>query len=451
MSRLQPVLWLKGTFLTPQHLQVQDRFIESLLQFRVEAQNFRPWGFTALGVDQEVLESGTLALTRASGILPDGLAFDVPESDPAPPPRPFADFFDPERKHLDLYLVVPPHRERGLNVTIQAASADTRYRGEIISVRDENAATTEKPVLVARKNLRLLTGVESREGLTAMRVARVRRTEANAFELEPHFVPPLLSTAASPYLTSIARRLVEILSSKSSELASTRRQKNQSLADFTASDVASFWLLYTVNTYLPHFRHLFETKRGHPEELYGVMLSLAGALTTFSREISSDSFLSYNHDELEVCFADLDEKLRLLLEAVVPKNFVALPLKEVRNHIYATAVDDDKYLVNTKMYLAVSAETKEVAVIQKAPALIKVCSADHIDHLVRQALPGVQLTHVPAPPSSIPVKLNYQYFSLNQSGGAWEAVGRARNLAAYVPGDFPNPKLELVILFPQGR
>jgi type VI secretion system protein ImpJ len=130
---------------------------------------------------------------------------------------------------------------------------------------------------------------------------------------------------------------------------------------------------------------------------------------------------------------------------------VALPLKEVRNHIYATAVDDDKYLVNTKMYLAVSAETKEVAVIQKAPALIKVCSADHIDHLVRQALPGVQLTHVPAPPSSIPVKLNYQYFSLNQSGGAWEAVGRARNLAAYVPGDFPNPKLELVILFPQGR
>ena len=32
---------------------------------------------------------------------------------------------------------------------------------------------------------------------------------------------------------------------------------------------------------------------------------------------------------------------------------------------------------------------------------------------------------------------------------AWEAVGRARNLAAYVPGDFPNPQLELVILLPQ--
>jgi type VI secretion system protein ImpJ len=45
------------------------------------------------------------------------------------------------------------------------------------------------------------------------------------------------------------------------------------------------------------------------------------------------------------------------------------------------------------------------------------------------------------------VKLNYQYFSLNQAGVAWEAIGRERNLAAYVPGDLPNPQLELIILF----
>ena len=87
--------------------------------------------------------------------------------------------------------------------------------------------------------------------------------------------------------------------------------------------------------------------------------------------------------------------------------------------------------------------------IAKVPALVKVCSANHIDHLVKHALPGVELTHVPRPPSSIPVKLDYQYFSLNQSGVAWEAIGRARNLAAYVPADLPDPKLELVILLPR--
>ena len=80
---------------------------------------------------------------------------------------------------------------------------------------------------------------------------------------------------------------------------------------------------------------------------------------------------------------------------------------------------------------------------------MKICSANHIEHLVRQALPGVPLTHVPKPPSAVPVKLNCQYFSVNMSGGAWEAIVRARNFAAYVPGDLPKPNLELIVLLPE--
>ena len=101
------------------------------------------------------------------------------------------------------------------------------------------------------------------------------------------------------------------------------------------------------------------------------------------------------------------------------------------------------------MYLAVNAEASEDFIIQRVPQLVKVCSATHIDHLVKQALPGVELKHLTNPPSVIPVKLKYQYFSLNQSGPAWEAVRRARNFAAYVPEDLPKPQLELLILLPQ--
>jgi type VI secretion system protein ImpJ len=86
--------------------------------------------------------------------------------------------------------------------------------------------------------------------------------------------------------------------------------------------------------------------------------------------------------------------------------------------------------------------------IRKTPQLIKLCSATDIDPLVRHALPGVNLLHTPSPPSAIPVKLKYEYFSLSQSGGAWEAIRRARNLAAYVPADFPNPQMELLVLLP---
>jgi type VI secretion system protein ImpJ len=449
MRRLQPVIWSKGTFLTPQHLQVQDRFIENTVEFTLGSLHYRPWGFRTLAVNQEALAGGAFALASASGLFPDGLPFDIPDSDPAPAPKPLAQYFEPERTTLDIYLAVPHQRERGLNVSIDRQGVDTRYLAEVAVVRDENTGGAEKPIQVARKNFRLLVEGESRQGMSALRVARVVRTAAGLLQVDPHFVPPLLDISASEYLVTVARRLVEILSAKSSTLGGLRRQRNQSLADFTASDIANFWLLYTVNTHLPLFRHIFETSQGHPERLYAAMLAIAGALTTFSLKVHPRDLPAYDHEQLETCFTSLDEKLRFLLETVVPSNFVALPLKMVQPAIYATALDDDKYLKNTKMYLALQGEMNEAELINKTPQLIKVCSATHIEHLIRQALPGITLTHVARPPSSIPVKLNYQYFSLSQSGPAWEAVLRARNLAAYIPGDFPNPQAELVILLPQ--
>src|SRR5208283_4842983 len=109
---------------------------------------------------------------------------------------------------------------------------------------------------------------ENRDGSSTLRVARVQRSETGTFQLDPRFVPPLVDFAANDRLVSIARRLVEILTARSSAISGMRRQKNQSLADFTAADIANFWLLYSVNTAFPAFRHLFETRRGHPEALY---------------------------------------------------------------------------------------------------------------------------------------------------------------------------------------
>src|SRR5580658_189936 len=447
MRQLKPDLWTKGTFLTPQHLQVQDRYIEDALNFRLQTLKFCAWGFSSLTINQEMLTEGQFVVSQASGIFPDGLMFSIPEADAAPPSKALSEFFQPRDKSLDIYLTVPDYRQSGLNVST-AQERGTRYLAEVTAFRDENTGAGEKPIQIARKNMRLLAETENREGSSVLRIANVERSPAGTFQLNPRFVPPLIEIGASEYLAGLLRGLVELLSARSSQLSGSRRQKNQSLADFTAADIASFWLLYTVNSNFPVFSHLFESRKGHPEELYAAMVSLAGSLTTFSQKIRPRDLPLYTHDSLGPIFSDLDEKLRSLLETVVPTNLVSLPLKLVQNSIYATAIDQDKYLTNTRLYLAVSAETSEETVIQKVPQLVKVCSATHIDHLVKQALPGIQLRHLTNPPSVIPVKLKYQYFSLNQTGAAWEAVTRARNFAAYVPGDLPNPTLELLIVLP---
>jgi len=450
MRILQPVVWSKGTFLSPQHLQIQDRFIESILQFRSDALQFRPWGFHSLKINHEALGGGSFAIHEASGIFPDGLLFEIPTSDPAPPAKPLAGYFEPDQNFIDLYLAIPNHRISGVNLSMRERGIDTRYVAEVFSFRDENTGSSEKPVQLARKNFRILVEGEPKGGCVTMPVARVERM-GDSFQLDPQFAPPLLDFSANEFISSIARRLIEILSAKSGILAGMRRQKNQSLAEFTTADIANFWLLYTVNQYFPIVRHLFETRHGHPEELFSTMLALASTLTTFSLKLQPRDLPLYDHEKLGACFADLDEKLRHLLETVIPSNFVSLPLKLIRPSVYAAAIFEDRFLENTRMFLAIQADMNEGELIQKVPQLVKVCSASHIEHLIRQALPGVQLTHIMSPPTTIPIKLNHQYFSLNQAGLAWEAIGRARNIAAYIPGDFENAQAELIVLLPEAK
>lgn len=442
------MIWAKGTFLSPQHLQAQDIFHEDLLQFRTDALNPFPWGFSTLTVDREALAAGNFAIDSASGIFPDGLLFEIPESDTAPAPKPLASYFEPTHETIDIHLAVPAWRHGSVNVATSNTDADTRYLAEVALMRDENASQIERPVQIARKNFRLLVDSEAREGVPAIKVARVTRADSGILQLDPTYVPPLLDIRASDYLMSIARRLLEILTAKSGSLSGMRRQKSQGLAEFGASDIANFWLLYTVNTFLPPLRHLFEVKRGHPESLFNLMNQLAGALTTFSTKIMPRDLPLYDHRDLGPRIGDLDDKLRFLLETVIPSNFVSLPLKYSSPSIYTTSIDEDKYLTNTKMYLAMNAEMPEADLIQRAPNLVKACSANHLEHLVRNALPGVSMRHLQIPPSAIPVKLNYQYFSLNQDGPAWEAIRRSRNFAVWVPSDFPNPQMELIILLP---
>jgi type VI secretion system protein ImpJ len=112
MTRLQPVIWSKGTFLTPQHLQIQDRFIENTLRFQLEALNFRPWGFQSLQIDNAALAAGVFSVSSATGIFPDGLLFDIPNSDPGPPPKPLVDCFEVDQEAIDVYLAIPHRAQR---------------------------------------------------------------------------------------------------------------------------------------------------------------------------------------------------------------------------------------------------------------------------------------------------------------------------------------------------
>jgi type VI secretion system protein ImpJ len=253
----------------------------------------------------------------------------------------------------------------------------------------------------------------------------------------------MLDIGANEYLVSITRRLVERIAAKASAVSGTRRQRNQGLADFSVTDVAGFWLLYTLNTHLPALRHLHEVRRGHPADLWEAMIALAGALTTFSA--APTPLPAYDHLRLGEVFTLLDARVHELLDTAVPDSAVSRPLRVVRHSVHAVAVEQATWLQAPQWYLAVASSVRPIDVVSKVLSGCKIASSDVVDTLIRQALAGVELVHVAQPPAGLPIKVDQQYFVMRRSGPAWEAIERARNLAVYVPADLGDARLELVI------
>jgi type VI secretion system protein ImpJ len=451
MRQLQPVIWSKGTFLSPQHLQAQERFVEDSARFYLDSLNSRSWGFLNLQVDAKALSEGTFSITQASGVFPDALAIEIPASDPPPPARVLADCFRDGRKSCLFYLSIPQYLRGGVNVSLNRGRVSTRFLSQLQMVRDENNGSVEKPVQVARKNLQILAEGENAEGSVILGCARVTRSEAGIYQLDPAYVPPLLDIHGSPTLVRILSGIVERLVTRANPLAATRRAKNLSLADFSASDVANFWLLYTINTHLPGLRHFLDSHNVAPERLFRELSDLAGALTAFSDKIDPRDLPTYEHEQLGECFAELDRLIRLMIDTNIRSNFISLPLKLVRDTIYAAAIDQDAWFEGSRFYLAVSADVPDADIIERTPRFFKAASSSQLEVLVKNALPGLPLKHLPVPPRALPVKLRYQYFTIDQSGPLWESVRRSRNFAVWAPAELLNPQIELAILLPEAR
>jgi type VI secretion system protein ImpJ len=452
MKNLRRVVWSKGMFLTPQHFQVQDKFIEDSLQFRFSASLFANWGVTSLKVDQEALANGTFTLHSCRGILPDGLAFSFPDSDAAPAGRPVQEFFGPTQDSMDVYLAISEHHPQSVNFS-SANTGDapggiaTRYAVETVEINDESTSNEQRVVQVGRKNFRLLLEGQNLEGFTTLRIARVLRREG-VYALDPDFIAPCVDLASSEHLMMLVRRLIEILASKSEALSANRRQKGQDLADFGVSETAQFWCLHTVNSCLPELKHIWAVRRGHPEILYVAMLRLAGALSTFSTDIKARELPDYDHDNLGRCFRLLDEKIRSLLDIIFKSKCVSIPLRLTTQSIWAGTVTNEEYLHNSQFFLAVGAKMGVDDLIKRVPQLVKVSPSDEMQNLVRLSLPGITLRHTPTPPSAITFKMDNQYFSLNQTGRLWDKIAQSRNISLHVPSEITEAKIELLVVLP---
>ena len=449
MKLFSKVVWSEGMYLAPQHFQAQNRYFEDSVHFAMASLWSAAYGFTSYQMDAEAIRNGTVAMLNARGIFQDGLPFDMPECDALPAPRTIGRLFAPATESVTVYLGVPFHAPDGPNCTLETdlPQTDTRFIGLKQSLPDDNTGRDEKMVYLGRKNIRLVFETEQCDGLLKLPTARIVRDMSGHYAFDPAFIPPCVKLVASDTLTGLLRRLVEILEEKSSSVAqSQQRIAGKFQAGMSAGQVAQFWLLHAINSSLTPLRHALRTKHGHPEDVYREMLRLGGALCTFALDSHPRSLPAYDHDHLDQCFEALDDHIRRHLEIVAPSQAVLIPLVRGEHYFYNGMVKDERCLARSRWILGIQSSTGEAELISKTPQLVKVCSAKFVPELVKRALPGLALTHLSVPPTAISARVDMQYFAISKAGPCWEHIAQSKHVGVYVPGELPNPEMELTVL-----
>jgi type VI secretion system protein ImpJ len=432
-------------YLGPHHFQLQSRYFEDTVHFALASLFYAPYGLAGYELDREALRNGSLSLVHARGAFPDGLLFQMPDCDALPEPRAISDLFSPIRESMTAYLAVPPRRPGGVNCATSDGPGQARYVSETLTLADENTGLDDKPVTVARKNIRLLLDSELSEDWVTLPLARITRDTSGHFVFDDRFIPPCLEICASERLMLLLRRLLEILDEKSAYL-SQGKGGTQTPSGWSAQEVSNFWFLHCVNAGLAPLRHLYLAKRGHPEELFLELSRLAGALCTFGLETHPRTLPVYDHLRLQECFEALDQQIRFLLELMFPVNCVSIPLTPMGDYFWSGPVTDQRCLGRARWILALESPIGEADLIAKTPSLVKVCSRDFIAKLVQRALPGMTLTHLPVPPAAVSPKLEVQYFGLARAGPCWDNIVQTRHVGVYIPGDIPAPEVQLLVV-----
>jgi type VI secretion system protein ImpJ len=430
-------MWKEGLFMMPQHLQLMDSYHEQHLNLRIAATVPNAWGVSDLQVDADELARGVLAVSRCTAVMPDGLVVDASNGLSA-----MAGAAGRSGRPIEAFLGVATAQVGG--VSSDGSNRGARYRHTVEVMPDAFGSAQEVEVDCLSPNACLLLGHEDRRGYVTIKLCELESTESGRLALSESFVPACLKVRASPVIMSRLARLVSALGAKQKELSGKYGDRAAAMVEFGASDVATFFYLHTVNSWLPVFLHAADGGECHPEQLYVWLASLAGQLSSFEASADPLDLPRYRHGELAQSFVPLFDLVFRLLGSVVSARYQTILLEQQQPGLFVGRSADPQVLRAHALYLIAGGDVAEETLREDLPRYIKVGSVDQIAKIVHSALPGVTVRLDFSPPNAIPVRSHMVYLRLEKQGRYWESVIQSGTIAIYQPVKPERIKLELV-------
>ncbi|WP_429071899.1 type VI secretion system baseplate subunit TssK [Aeromonas dhakensis] len=438
MSSRNRVIWREGLFIKPQHFQQQQRHSDYALHARLSALSDYFYGLQSLAINEDYLGFGRIALVGATGILPDGTVFNIPNDDMLPTPLEITDASVANQK---VYLALPLSVS-GVNEVGQGGQVATRLQAHRHDVRDLHSEGGDVVSLeVGRVSLRLMLEREDRSAYASLAIARILdKRPDGGLVLDPNFMPCSISVSAIPtlkrFLGESAGLVAERARSLSLRIAAPGQQG--------VADVAEFMMLQLLNRAQPQLSHLARLGTLHPERLHESLVQLCGELMTFTDESRlPPEFPAYRHDDQQVSFEPVMLALRQALSTVLSPRAVSIQLRKHQYGIMVAMVNESELMKSADFVLAVRARMPQEQLRKQLLQQTKVASSDKIRELISLQLPGIPLLPLPVAPRQLPYHAGYSYFQLDRQSPAWQMLAVSNTLAFHIAGDFPELDMQL--------
>lgn len=432
------VVWTEGLFMSPMHLQQENRFVLSQITQRNLLLFHYGWGFTEFVIDEQYLNLGKVVLNRAQGILPDGTLFEIGHGQEGLS-------LDVEPGTINRRVVLAlPLALKGSSETRDEKNIglSTRYIAHPVAVRNSNAgATQEKDIICAQLDLKLMyeedTSLNGHVSLPVLHVVECRPDKS--IIVDKDFTPTFMHMGAASLILGYLREIIGLISHRADQLS----QRISSAGSTGSAEIASFMLLQCLNRIEPEFVHLEQTPNVCPEEFYRRLLALVGELASFVEAGKRPGRLpAYNHAEQYKCFTDLMEQARFALSMVIEQHAVELTMQQRKYGVTVSPIHDRNLLASASFVLVAAADMDQDSLRSSLPRQLKIGTVENIRDLVNRQLPGIRIAALSVAPRQIPFHASKSYFHLEFTSEEKAQMELSGGFAFHISGTFPGLQLQ---------
>ncbi|EGZ50914.1 type VI secretion system baseplate subunit TssK [Neisseria wadsworthii] len=433
------VVWSEGIFITPQHFQQFERYIESGLRQSVVSREGYFWGFSSLVLDSDGLKRGVIGIREAEGVFPDGSVFLLSQKQlenlslnvPA----------NIKDTKICLAVNLPSSVNNEICFPDQDSTAPHRYQAFDKTLADTtNTELDGREITLAELNPILVLESDVTSGQTALPIALIRASSAD-FEvvLDESYIPPCLGSQKQQHLKAYISEIYGLLMQKSNSLANAVNDPNTG----GSVEVMDFMMLQTINRYLAYLHHENEgARQTHPEQLFVNLSKLCADLMTFLPARKVGEIPVYQHNDLASCFGKLFFNLRKSLSIVLEQRAIRIPLDMRDEATHVAQTPDQSLLDKASFVLAIKADMPNEALRQKIPSVVKIGTVEKVKELVAYHLPGIRVHALSVAPRELPYHSGYVYFELDKKNELWDMFDTSSGMAFHLAGNFPNLDVE---------